>query len=85
MEMHVLLRPHPPPSHFSPKTMTNESKLVSSSDGTKIYADSNGNSSKPALVFIHGFMLAAGVFDSLFADERLAKEFHLVRLSVLFT
>ncbi|KLO07077.1 alpha/beta-hydrolase [Schizopora paradoxa] len=59
--------------------MTSDSKLVASSDGTKIYADSNGNSSKPALVFIHGFMLSAGVFDCLFADEKFTSEFHLIR------
>jgi len=51
---------------------------VTSTDGLKIYADASGNTSKPALIFLHGFRLAGAVFDSIFANEDFAKNFHLV-------
>jgi len=59
--------------------MTDDCKYVTSSDGLKICADSNGNTSKLALVFIHGSRMTGGVFDTVFANEKFAEDFHLIR------
>jgi len=54
-------------------------KIVTSSDGLKIYADSNGNIGKTAIVFLHGFRFSAAVFDRVFEDTEFSSKFHLVR------
>ncbi|TFK35063.1 alpha/beta-hydrolase [Crucibulum laeve] len=53
-------------------------KILSSTDGTKIYARAVGNSQKLAIMFVHGLALSSSVFDKLFMDERLLDEFFLV-------
>ncbi|KAF5309123.1 hypothetical protein D9619_012782 [Psilocybe cf. subviscida] len=52
--------------------------LVSSSDGTKIYANAVGNPSNPGMVIIHGLMLSGTVFDDVVNDVRLTSLFYLV-------
>ncbi|KLO15825.1 alpha/beta-hydrolase [Schizopora paradoxa] len=59
--------------------MKKEIKSVHSSDGLQIYADSNGNVGKAAIVFIHGFRLSGACFDRVFEDEVFSSKFHLVR------
>ncbi|EPQ58991.1 alpha/beta-hydrolase [Gloeophyllum trabeum ATCC 11539] len=54
-------------------------KIVTSSDGAKIYAEGAGNPNGPGIVFVHGLSLTAAVFDRFFEDHELLKEFHLVR------
>ncbi|KLO05439.1 alpha/beta-hydrolase [Schizopora paradoxa] len=54
-------------------------KYVTSSDGLQIYADSNDNVGKPALVFTHGFKLTSAVFDRMFEDPTFSSSYHLVR------
>ncbi|OCB92236.1 alpha/beta-hydrolase [Sanghuangporus baumii] len=60
-------------------TTTPDVRVLTSSDGCRIYADAVGDSSKPCLVFIHGFSLSAAVFDNIFFDARYSSEFFLVR------
>ncbi|KDQ24360.1 hypothetical protein PLEOSDRAFT_1078511 [Pleurotus ostreatus PC15] len=55
------------------------SKYLKSSDGTTIYAEAKGDSSKPSIVFLHGFTLSAAVWDGLFDDPKLLDKFYLVR------
>ncbi|KAJ3529918.1 hypothetical protein NM688_g7786 [Phlebia brevispora] len=55
------------------------SKEVTSEDGTKILVEAAGDSSKPALVFIHGFGLTGISFDPQFEDPRLNENLYLVR------
>lgn len=62
--------------------MTKGVKYVSSSDGLKIYADSNNNVGKPAIVFIHGFRLSGACFDRVFEDAEFSSKFHLVRYNL---
>ncbi|KLO05438.1 alpha/beta-hydrolase [Schizopora paradoxa] len=54
-------------------------KYVTSSDGLKIYADSNDNYGKPAIIFTHGFALTSAVFDLVFENPAFAASYHLVR------
>lgn len=54
-------------------------QILASADGTKIWAESAGNPTKPALVFIHGFACSALGFDKQFADAGLLENFHLIR------
>lgn len=54
-------------------------KVLSSSDNTQIWAEARGNPNGQSLVFVHGMTLSAVVFDKLFEDERLTREFYLVR------
>ncbi|KZO91373.1 alpha/beta-hydrolase [Calocera viscosa TUFC12733] len=53
-------------------------KLLTSSDGTKIYAEATGDPSKPSIIFVPGFALSAVVFDGLFHNERLLEKYYLV-------
>lgn len=54
------------------------SRVLTSSDGTEIYADAIGDPTKPAIVFVHGFTLSAAVFDNVFINDMYTKEFYLV-------
>ena len=54
-------------------------QILTSADGTKIWAESAGNPSKPALVFIHGLSCSALGFDKQFVDQGLLENFHLIR------
>jgi len=53
-------------------------KLLTSTDGHKIYAKAVGDCSKPSIVFIHGFTLSSLVWDDIFTDKRLLETFYLV-------
>ncbi|EJD03378.1 alpha/beta-hydrolase [Fomitiporia mediterranea MF3/22] len=55
------------------------SKILASSDGTKIYADASGDTSKPSIIFVHGLGLSGAVFDRIFSDKRYTEHFYLVR------
>ncbi len=52
--------------------------IVSSSDGTEIFATAAGNPLKPSMVFVHGFALSGIVFDGLFENRLLLGDFYLV-------
>ncbi|KAK0232551.1 Alpha/Beta hydrolase protein [Armillaria fumosa] len=58
---------------------TSTAQLVTSKDGALIYADAAGDPTKPCLVFSHGLALSAAVFDDLFANPKLTKNFYLVK------
>lgn len=53
-------------------------KFVTSSDGTKIWAAACGNTSKPAVVFIHGFMCTADVFDKQYTNTTMLENLYIV-------
>ncbi|EJD03379.1 alpha/beta-hydrolase [Fomitiporia mediterranea MF3/22] len=55
------------------------SKILVSSDGTKIYADASGDPSKPSIIFVHGQGLSGAVFDKIFSEKRYTEHFYLVR------
>ena len=55
-------------------------KVVSSSDGTRIYGEATGDPSKPHLVFVHGFSLSASVFNRIFYNPIYQERFYLVRI-----
>ncbi|KAH8114077.1 alpha/beta-hydrolase [Phellopilus nigrolimitatus] len=55
------------------------SKLITSSDGLLIYADSAGSPDKPGIVFIHGLAVSGIVFNDIFANEQYTRDFYLVR------
>ncbi|EIW74739.1 alpha beta-hydrolase [Coniophora puteana RWD-64-598 SS2] len=57
-------------------------KQLKSTDGNDIYAEAVGDPSKPAVVLVHGFMLSAGAFDNLFADQKLLDKLYLIRYDV---
>ena len=52
-------------------------KIVTSADGTNIYAEAVGDSTKPPIVFIHGFTSTAEVFNEVFADRPLLERHYL--------
>ncbi len=71
-----VVEPTPPqPKH----TMASQEHMLTSPDGTRIWAESNGNTSKPAIVFVHGLSCTALGWDRQFADPALQRDFHLVR------
>ncbi|KAI8982725.1 alpha/beta-hydrolase [Trametes punicea] len=59
--------------------MAKQERILTSPDGTRLWAESNGNASKPAIVFVHGLSCTALGWDRQFADTALQREFHLVR------
>ncbi|KZT62281.1 alpha/beta-hydrolase [Calocera cornea HHB12733] len=71
---------------MSPSTSTKSAarypltaKLLTSADGTPIYAEAVGDPSKPSIVFVPGLALSAVVFDPLFDNARLLSKYYLVR------
>ncbi|EIW57297.1 alpha/beta-hydrolase [Trametes versicolor FP-101664 SS1] len=59
--------------------MTITERTFVSADDTQIYAESAGNSAKPAIVFIHGLASSGVCWDNQFSDPALLRDFHLVR------
>ncbi|GBE79337.1 Alpha/Beta hydrolase protein [Sparassis latifolia] len=59
--------------------MSNREEFLTSTDGTKLWAESAGDPSKPALVFIHGLACTALGFERQFTDPKLLENLHLVR------
>jgi hypothetical protein len=59
--------------------MFNNSKVVVSHDGTKLWACSTGDSSKPTVVFIPGLACIAQAFEKQWVDPELLRNLHLVR------
>lgn len=59
------------------------SKYVTSSDGSKVYADALGNPNNPALILIHGVCLSCVVFDNILFETDFSNDFYLVRSSKL--
>jgi pimeloyl-ACP methyl ester carboxylesterase len=57
---------------------TDKGRFVTSSDGTKIWAQAAGNPSKPAVVFIHGFTCTGLHFSKQFSDPELLENLYLV-------
>ncbi|CAA7269177.1 unnamed protein product [Cyclocybe aegerita] len=57
-------------------------KVLKSSDGIEIFARTAGRSDNHSLVFTHGFAFSGHVFDELFKDEKLLREFYLVSYDV---
>ncbi|KAL0948311.1 hypothetical protein HGRIS_010903 [Hohenbuehelia grisea] len=57
-------------------------KYFTSADGTSIYADAQGNPSKPAIVLIHGFSLSSSSFDGLLEDDQLTENLYIIRYDV---
>ena len=53
--------------------------MLTSPDGTQLWAESAGDTSKPAIVFVHGLSCTALGWDEQFADAGLRHSFHLVR------
>ncbi|KAK6992929.1 putative oxidoreductase ephD [Favolaschia claudopus] len=54
-------------------------RFVTSTDGTKIFADARGDPSKPAVVFIHGFGVGAMAFNNVFDDPLWLSQVFMVR------
>lgn len=73
------VRPPAPPAPQPEQTMASLEGMLTSPDGTPIWAESNGNTSKPAIVFVHGLSCTALGWDRQFADPALQRDFHLVR------
>ena len=44
------------------------STVLTSADGTSIYADAVGDASKPSVVFVHGFGLSGLAFEGIFGE-----------------
>ncbi|KAG1728786.1 Alpha/Beta hydrolase protein [Suillus lakei] len=59
--------------------MSKVSKLVTSLDGCKIFAEGIGNLDGPTVVFVHGLGLSTVVFNNLFEDDQLLSKLYLVR------
>ena len=54
-------------------------RMLTSPDGTPIWAESAGDTTRPELVFVHGLSCTALGWDKQFADPAMQRAFHLVR------
>lgn len=52
---------------------------MTSPGGMKIWAESAGDPSKPAIIFIHGLSCTAFAFEPQYVDPELLKDLYLVR------
>ncbi|KAH9949904.1 alpha/beta-hydrolase, partial [Amylocystis lapponica] len=59
--------------------MSERARFLTSADGTRIWAESAGDTSKRAVVFIHGLSSTASAFEPQFTDPEMQSELHLVR------
>lgn len=59
--------------------MATDERVLTSSDGTRIWAEAAGNPANPAVVFIHGLACSALLFDKQFQDQALLDKLYLVR------
>ena len=59
--------------------MTDNGRLLTSADGTHIWASCAGDPSKPAVVFIHGLSSNGLVWDRQFTDPELLENLFMVR------
>ncbi|KAJ7711987.1 Alpha/Beta hydrolase protein [Mycena metata] len=57
-------------------------RVLKSADGTDVYAEAVGDSSKPAVVFIHGFSMSSMAFNAIFSDPKWIANVYLVRYDV---
>ncbi|KAJ6465099.1 Alpha/Beta hydrolase protein [Mycena vitilis] len=57
-------------------------RILKSADGTDIYAEGLGDSSKPAVIFIHGFSMSSMAFNAIFSDPQWITNVYLVRYDV---
>ncbi|KAH9838238.1 alpha/beta-hydrolase [Rhodofomes roseus] len=62
-----------------PLEMTSDERLLTSPDGTRIWAEAIGDPSNPAVVFIHGLACSATLFDKQFLDPVLLDRLYMVR------
>ena len=60
-------------------TSPERTRMLTSPDGTPIWAESAGDTTRPALVFVHGLSCTALGWDKQFADPAMQRAFHLVR------
>lgn len=67
------------PDTLTPVATAPISKLLTSVDGTAVYAEAMGNPANPHIVFMHGFSLSSVVWDNIFHDTRYSNQFYLVR------
>jgi hypothetical protein len=54
------------------------SKIVHSKDGSEIYAEASGDSTKIPIVFVHGMACSGASFDEFWALQEMQENFHLV-------
>lgn len=71
-------------SKLSSMSFDTTSKVLTSSDGTEIYAEAVGNPLKPHVVFVHGFTLSGAVFDRIFLNAKFQESYYLVSLVALY-
>ncbi|KAK7464207.1 hypothetical protein VKT23_006373 [Stygiomarasmius scandens] len=48
-------------------------------DGTKIWTHACGNPTKPAVVFIHGFVFTADVFEKQYVNPTMLENLYIIR------
>ncbi|KAJ3519761.1 hypothetical protein NMY22_g13051 [Coprinellus aureogranulatus] len=53
-------------------------RIITSADGTSVFAQAVGDSRLPALVFVHGLAMSALVWAKILQDTNLLRFFHLI-------
>jgi non-heme chloroperoxidase len=57
-------------------------RYVEGAGGTRLFVEENGDSTRPTILWIHGYCQSRLSWDSQFENEELASRFHLVRLDL---
>jgi len=59
--------------------MASDERILTSPDGTRIWAEAIGDPTNTAIVFIHGMACSAMLFDKQFHDPMMLNKFYMVR------
>lgn len=57
-------------------------RYVQGAEGTKLFVEENGDSTKPSILWIHGYCQCRLSWDKQFEDEQLSSQFHMIRMDL---
>jgi non-heme chloroperoxidase len=58
------------------------SHTIESADGTRLFVEETGDTTKPAVLWLHGYCQNRLCWEEQFTDEVLASQYHMVRLDL---
>lgn len=60
-------------------------RYIQGAGGAKLFVEETGDSTKPAILWIHGYCQSHLAWDKQFEDDALVSHFHMLRGSIMTT
>jgi pimeloyl-ACP methyl ester carboxylesterase len=60
-------------------------RYMQGAGGAKLFVEETGDSTKPAILWIHGYCQSHLAWDKQFEDDALVSHFHMLRGSIMTT